>query len=227
MKQEELSNPEGGETPEQEDVSAALRKMAEVGESGKKISRRGFLGGMLKAAVGFTVAGRTAEALAKDGEKGEDDKEKETKKKNVAFLRNAFQKISGGGIGKNKKSGDLIIHIGDGKYNGLKTPELNKLTDSVGPHREYVEMLDGKLKAAEKPEEKQKYQKLIDAASLMANSTVRGDIIKANHPVKVEDLPPELKTFENNRLKEEEEKKKAAKEMTEGSIIQPIDKGNK
>ena len=87
MKQEELNNLEDEETPEQEEASAALRKMAEGLEGGdKKISRRGFLRGALKATAGFTVIGKAAEALAKDEEKGGDDKSKEERKKNVGFL---------------------------------------------------------------------------------------------------------------------------------------------
>ena len=216
MKQEELNNLEDEETPEQEEASAALKKIAEGLEGGdKKISRRGFLRGALKATAGFTVIGKAAEALAKDEEKGGDDKSKEERKKNVGFLRGVFQKISGGGIGKDEKSGNLIIHMGGGKYNAIENKELNKLTDAVGPRREKIEMLNNKLKAAKKPEEKHKYFRLIEAENFMANSTVRTEINTANHPIKVEDLPPSLKDFE--RAREE-----MVKGMSEGSIVQPI-----
>ncbi len=215
MKQEKLNNPGEGETPDQEDVTAALRKMAEGLENGgKKISRRGFLKGALRVAAGIAVGSSALEALGKEGEKTEDDKEKETKKKNVGFLRGVFQKISGGGIAKDEKSGNLIIHMGGGKYNALENKELDKITDSMTARRENIEKLQEKLKSAKKPEEIRVCQKLIDAANLLANGAVRSEITKANHSVRAENLPQSLKDFE--RAREE-----AVKGM-EGSIIQPI-----
>ncbi len=232
---EELNNFEGEETPEQAKVSEELRKMAaenndaqepkkEAGD--KRTTRRGFLRSALRGAAAIAVTGRVTEAFA-GSEKKESDREKEDRKKNVQFLKGIFQRISGGGIGKDQKSGDLIIHIGDGKYNELKNAELGELTKEVGPHREYIEAMTKKMAEAKKPEDKQKYGKIIEKANVLAIASTRNEIIKTNHSVKLESLPQNLKDFEEKRQKEEEEKKKVREEMSEGSIIQPINPDTK
>lgn len=223
VKQENLGNlgeiPK--EVPEQIEMDRQLKEMAvNLGREEKVSSRRSFLKDVFKTtatvAVGASVLENVSEAAAQDSGTAES---KETQKKNVAFLKDIFQKLSEGGIGK-AENGNLILHVGDGHYFGLENSDLSKLVDGVGTHREYLERLRNNYSNASESE-KSKYQQVIEKAELVAKSSVKNGIIKANHPVESENLPPRLKEFEEKRLEIKKEKAKAVREMNEGSIIQP------
>lgn len=126
------------------------------------------------------------------------DKQKQEKfDKDKTFLNGVFQRISGGGIAKSE-DGNLIVHVGGGRYYELENSDLEKLMDISGRYRERVER-------AEKSKSMKAFVLKLKDASAM---TVEANVIRLGKRVSAEQLPGDLKGFEDVRKQVVEEMEK-------------------
>jgi len=220
-KQEEVLNPEDISGENQKNIDEVTKQLHEIAEnvenggaeksednpkekatSDKKVSRRGFLGSMLKTAagigIGSAIMGKEGESVAEGAEKNETPEEKENRKNNIEFLRGVFQRISGGGMGR-AENGNLVVHIGGGHYYELKNSDLGKLTDIAGNYRERMERA-GKSKSMKT------FALKIREAGDMA---IKANIIKLGQEAK--ELPESLGSYEKAR-------KEVVEEMQESPV---------
>jgi hypothetical protein len=195
----------------------------------QKVSRRGFLKAATGAIIGASALGRAAEALAEDTP--EKSKEMEKLKKDNDFLSGQFAEISGEGGVVIRKNGNLVIHIGDGHYYEIKSADSDKLlrAKEVRDYREDFNATkeglrrieeytkDKEMNSSNKVFYKNQYERYINMQKHL-DKTIKDFIlakIKATgQRISIDDLPDELKKWEEEReekimkaLKKSQEKK--------------------
>lgn len=125
--------------------------------------------------------------VAKQVEKGGETE------KNISFLGRIFREISGGALGKSK-GGNLIVHMGGGRYYELSNSLLNELVATAGNYREKIDKAnDGRVKSAQKR---------------TAVMRITQSIMERGASVSFEQLPDNLKDFERARKDAVEDMKK-------------------
>ena len=170
----------------------------------QKVIRRGFLKSATGAIIGASTLGEGAEVFAGDKkEKVEEDPEVIKDKEFLrVFLLDIAEKE---GIGKSER-GDMIVYNGLGYYD-LGKNGLDKLVKDAKEKRREMEFSARYMAAAKTKSEKKEAQDILDRAKQRIKTFFVQEIEDVGHKLSVEELPNNLKKFEEERIKREKLKK--------------------
>lgn len=176
------------------------------------------MGGAIAAPGAKAGEGKTPEAAPRAVAEQVVESEAQIKlQKDKAFLRDSFQKISGGLIAKTE-GGNLALQAGGQCYE-IQQPGLQELMEISSRHRVGLEQLKNNIDLAKTTREKENAQKIYTEMQQKSSDFIKAKIIGdkehtgLGRVMRQDELPEILKKYEASKAE-------TIKEMNEGPIIQ-------